>query len=232
MFVLKNISIPSSLKNMAFEVIKEAILSQKLKSGEIYNEKGLAQELGISKTPVREALLELSTKGFIHFLPRRGIKVSVITEKDIRDLYEVRRALESAIVRCIIPKINKETLSKIVAIHKKGVNAIKDRDSFAYLPIDREFHFALSSITENQFMIKSLESIRDLVDWMGSRALLKQSRMNEVQIEHEAFLKKIRDKDSEGAVHMMEQHIKITEENVLAQFENKKNTIKSKTAIN
>jgi DNA-binding GntR family transcriptional regulator len=228
MSVLKNIDIPSSLKTMALELIKEAILSQRLKPGEIYNEKRLAEELGISKTPVREALLELSAKGFIVFLPRRGVRVEKMTEKDIRDLYEVRRALEMAIIRCIVPKINKRMLDKINAIHKKGDKAFKDKDNLGYLRIDREFHFALSSLTENPFMVNSLENIRDLIDWMGARALVKQSRMSEVQKEHEDLIRKIGDKDLEGAVQMIEQHIRITEENVLEQLKKEEMRLKKK----
>ena len=89
--------------------------------------------------------------------------------------------------------------------------------------------FALSSITENKFMINYPKSICDLFDWMGARALLKQSRMNEVQIEHEALRRK-KDKDVGRAIHAAEQHIKITEENILEQFTKGKNDQKQNWA--
>lgn len=212
---LKNLRVPLSLKEMAFQSIKAAILSNKLEPGKIYNEQGLAKELGISKTPVREALLDLATKGFINPLPRRGVQVNVLTEKDIKDLYDVRIALETAIVRWIIPKLTEESLKKIEAIHKKERSAIKADDRLSYLRIDREFHLYLASLTENRYMATSLENIRDLIDWMGFKALTRQERMEEVEHEHEKVIEKLRKGDPKGAEHLMEEHIRITVKNVL-----------------
>jgi len=215
---LKNLTVPPSLKEMAFQSLKAAILSNKLEPGEIYNEQTLAKELGISKTPVREALLDLVTKGFITLLPRRGVQVNVLTEKDIKDLYDVRIALETAIVRLIIPKLTEEALKKIETIHKKEQTAIKTDDRLGYLQIDREFHLYLANLTENRYMATSLENIRDLIDWMGFKALMRKARMKEVKEEHKRIIEKLRKRDSKGVEHLMEEHIRITEKNVLQRF--------------
>ena len=216
--LLKNLIVPPSLKEMAFESIKAAILSKKLEPGKVYNEQKLAKELGISKTPVREALLDLKAKGFITLLPRRGFQIKVLTEKDIKNLYEVRIALETAIVRSIIPKLTEAALKKIDTIHEKERAVIKADDRLRYLQIDRELHLCLAGITENQYMITSLENIRDLIDWMGFKALTWRERTKEVEQEHEKVIEKLREKDIEGAEHMMEEHIRITEKNVLERF--------------
>jgi len=219
MSTLKNLVVPPSLKQMAFNSIKTAILSKRLEPGKVYNEQTLAKELGISKTPVREALLDLTTKGFVTPLPRRGVQINVLTEKDISDLYEVRIALEIAIVRCVAPKLNEESLKEIEAIHKKEKEAIEADDRLSYLRIDREFHLCLASLTENCYMISSLENIRDLIDWMGFKALGRQERMKEVEQEHERIMEKLRKRDAEGAERLMEAHIRITMKNVLQQLE-------------
>jgi DNA-binding GntR family transcriptional regulator len=212
---LDNIKVPPSLKEMAFQSIKAAILSQRLVPGNVYNEQGLAKELGISKTPVREALLDLSIKGFVTLLPRRGVRINVLTEKDISNLYEVRRALETAMMRCITPKLTEEDFRKIETIHHKGGEAIQSNDRVGYLQVDREFHLALANLTENRYMITSIENIRDLIDWMGFKALTRQGRMGEVQQEHQEVIENLRRRDSEGAGRFMEEHIRITEKNVL-----------------
>jgi len=215
MRTLRNLAVPLSLKDMAFQSIKAVILSKKLVPGKIYNEQALAKELGISKTPVREALLDLASKGFVTFIPRKGVQINALTEKDVRDLYEVRIALETAIIRCITPNLTDVIMRKIDTIHKKEKEAIKAVDRLGYLRIDREFHLYLASLTGNRYMIASLENIRDLIDWMGFKALTRQERMEEVEHEHEKVIEKLRKGDPKGAEHLMEEHIRITVKNVL-----------------
>jgi DNA-binding GntR family transcriptional regulator len=214
----KQLGVPPSLKEMAFQAIKNAILSKKLVPGKVYNERGLAKELGISKTPVREALLDLASKGFITFLPRRGVQINALTEKDIKDLYEVRIALETAILRHITPKLSKAELRKIETIHQKGKGAIKADDRLGYMRIDREFHLYLARLTGNRYMITSLENIRDLIDWMVFKALTRSQRMEEVKREHERVIERLKERDTPRAIRMMEEHIRITEQNVLEWF--------------
>jgi DNA-binding GntR family transcriptional regulator len=210
-----NLKVPPSLKEMAFESIKAAILSQKLVPGKVYNEQGLAKELGISKTPVREALLDLSIKGFITLLPRKGVQLNILTEKDIRDLFEVRMALETAIVRSITPKLTADELKRIQEIHLKERGAIQNNDRISYLRIDREFHLCLASLTENRYMISSIENIRDLIDWVAFRAIVRLERMGEVEEEHSKVIQKLEERDTRGAEFFMEEHIRITERIVL-----------------
>ena len=214
----KYLGVPLSLKEMAFQAIKNAILSKKLVPGKVYNERGLAKELGISKTPVREALLDLASKGFITFLPRRGVQINALTEKDIKDLYEVRIALETAILRHITPKLSKAELRKIEIIYQKEKGAIKGDDRLGYMRIDRGFHLYLARLTDNRYMITSLENIRDLIDWMVFKALTRSQRMEEVKREHERVIERLKERDTPGAIRMMEEHIRITEQNVLQWF--------------
>jgi len=218
---LGNLSVPPSLREMAFQAIKEAILSNRLEPGRVYNEQVLARELGISKTPVREALLDLAAKGFVTFLPRRGVQVNVLTEKDIENLYEFRMALETAIVRAIIPRLTEEDMERIEGIYAKELGAIEGDDRRGYLKIDREFHFSLASFSDNHYMISALENVRDLIDWMGWKALLRKERMLEVYEEHGRIIQKLKERDTEGAVRMMQEHIWITKENVLRWFRRK-----------
>lgn len=213
--MLGNLKAPLSLREMAFQAIKNAILSSKLEPGEIYTEFGLAKELGISKTPVREALGDLAAKGFVTVLSRRGIRVNALTPKDIRDLYEFRAALETAIIRHITPELTEKSIKRLEAIQEKENAAIRDEDSMRYLKIDRELHLFLASLTQNQYMISALEQVRDLIDWMGSKALLRKPRIVEVKDEHAKIIHMLEKRDTEAAIRMMKEHIRITLENVL-----------------
>ena len=89
---------PESLAKMAHEAIRQSILSGQWKIGELYNEKAIAADLGISRTPVREALLELASQDLIIFLPRRGLMVNRFTRRDVDEIFEVRKAIEKKII--------------------------------------------------------------------------------------------------------------------------------------
>ena len=95
---LRSINQPLPLAKMAYEALRDSILAGELISGEVYNEMALAKELGISRTPVREALLELSTRGLVSFLPRRGVIVKRYTKRDVEEIFELRKAIELAAV--------------------------------------------------------------------------------------------------------------------------------------
>jgi DNA-binding GntR family transcriptional regulator len=212
---LENLTQPPSLKEMAFQALKSAILDQRLLPGEIYTEKALADELGISKTPVREALLDLSNKGFVRFISRRGIEINAFTIKEIQDLYEVRRALELAIIKNIIKKLKIGDFKKIDRLIKEGKTALIAGDRSAYQINDRKFHLFLAKLTNNQYMISSIENIRDLLDWMCIKALYRPDYMIEAQEEHEQIFKKLKDSDLTGAENCVEYHIKSTIKKVL-----------------
>src|SRR3990170_4844269 len=99
---------PLPLTRLAYDRLRESILSGQMTSGEIYNEMALAKEMGVSRTPVREALLELASQGLVTFLPRRGVMVNYFTERDVEEVNEIRAAIELAIV---------EKVARTFAIH-------------------------------------------------------------------------------------------------------------------
>ena len=212
---LDNIKPPPSLKEMAFQSIKEGILSQRLKSGEFYTEQNLAKELGISKTPVREALLDLAIKGFIVYLPRKGIKINTLAEKEIVDLYGFRNALEKDVIRRITPRLTKESIKIIEAMHKEVKEATRNCDMMWFMRIDRQFHMFLASLTDNQYIISALEHIRDLSDWLGSKALLSKEDMVESKGQHGKIIQMLKKGNVEGAEAAIEEHIQKTQSTVL-----------------
>ena len=88
---LKAISQPKSLAKIAYAKLRSAILNGELRAGELYNEIAIAKQMGISRTPVRESLLELTSKGLVTFLPRRGVMIRSLSEEDLEELFELRR---------------------------------------------------------------------------------------------------------------------------------------------
>ena len=110
---LKSIPQPAPLNKLAYEKLRESIMAGHLKPGEIYNEMSLAEELGISRTPVREALVELSAQGLVTFLPRRGVQINAFTERDIEEVFELRKLVELGVIDKIADLIQYCDLDKL-----------------------------------------------------------------------------------------------------------------------
>ena len=210
----ENIKTPPSLKEIAYQAIKDSIISLKLKPSAVYSEQAIARKLGISKTPVHQALTDLENKKFVALLPRKGFVVNVLAEKDIRNLFEYRQALEQAVIYRIIPRLTDESIRKIESINRKAADA---QDRLGFQKYDREFHRYISSLTENQFIIDALENIWDLCSWIGAQNLNIKDRWHEAVIEHKSIAKMLKKRDLAGALDAMKKHLRITEEKFINQ---------------
>jgi len=211
-----------SLKEMALSTIKEAILSKKLEPETMYTEAALTGELGISRTPVREALIHLASRGMIIYYPRKGFQILSLTEKDVENLFELRLALELAVVRHITPELTEESLEEIRAARTSYLASAPANDPVLSIRANREFHFCLANLTENTYLINALDEIRDLTDLAGVRSLEVDSRPGEAVAEHERIFAELERKSLEGALKQMEIHIRTTKERVLARIRNAK----------
>ena len=214
--ILSSVAAPPSLREMVYRAIKEAIMSKTLKRGEIYSEHGLAAQLGISKTPVHEAILDLESRGFVTLVPRKGIIINELTAGDIRDLYEFRLVIETAALKKVGARLKEKNLQWIREVHQNCIKATQADDHLEYIKWDREFHIYLVSLTNNSYLTAALENVRDLIDWMGVRAMYRPDRLMEVDQEHGAVLEMLEKGDAKNAARLMAEHIRETERNALA----------------
>lgn len=230
--MLSSVKQPPSLREMAFEAIKRAIMDNTLEPGVVCTESELAAQLGMSKTPVHEALLDLSSRGFVTMLPRKGVQIKVLTVEDIHHLYEFRLIIETAILQRVAPNIRPDQIRRIEEMHFKCERATKEDDRLGYIREDRKLHGFLSSLSKNPYAVMALENIRDLIDWMGLKAMTCQGRLPEVDREHEAIIGMLETRDPSGAAQAMARHINMTEQNVLNWRETqKKNGISLPSAL-
>jgi DNA-binding GntR family transcriptional regulator len=213
---LRTLEAPPSLKDMAFQEIKDAILANRLQPGGVYTDKGLAEDLGISKTPVREALVDLTARGFFNCLHRKGFQLKVLTEEDIRNLFDFRSILELSIIRRITPTLSDEAIQILEKIRRQEEEIAQTGDRIRFVKIDRELHLYLVSMTNNPYLISSLENLRDLIDWTGYKMLSRPERPVEAMREHKNIIDMLAIRDVEGAVGKMEEHIRITERLVIS----------------
>ncbi len=219
-FILKSIPPVPSLKDIALATIKEAILTEKLEQGVMHAEATLANELGISRTPVREALIHLASRGLIIYFPRKGFRITSLTEKDVRDLFELRLALELTVIRHITTRLTAESLAVIETIWTSYKRTVESEDPDVSIRANRNFHLSLANLTDNSYLINALEQIRDLIDLASFRSLEISSRTLEAVEEHERLIAELKIKSLNGALLQMETHIRTTEERVLVAIQN------------
>ena len=198
---------PESLAKMAYEAIRQSILSGQWKIGELYNEKAIAADLGISRTPVREALLELASQDLIIFLPRRGLMINRFTRRDVDEIFEVRKAIELAAVEKIVKTSPPFDLFEIEESLLNQRKAVKQKDYLAFMEADRLFHTSISELTNNRRIITILDNIRDMIHVMGAKALALEGRALEVIEEHQTICEAVKKGNIEEARRAMAYHL-------------------------
>ena len=207
-----------SLKYIALLAIKEAILYRKLEPGVIYTEASVSSELGISRSPVREALIYLASRGFIIYIPRKGFQIKVLMEKEVKNLFELRMALGLAVIRHITPNLTEESIIKIENLLSKYTKATEAGDPIESINADRELHLSLAHLTDNPFLINAIEEIRDLIDLASIRSLEIGYRTTEAIKEHQEIIDMLKVQSLERALEKMEEHLRIMEQRVLSRI--------------
>jgi DNA-binding GntR family transcriptional regulator len=205
---LPELNKPESLTKIAYDAIHSSILSGQLTVDVVYKEKNLAEDLGISRTPVREALLALSSEGLITFLPRKGLVVNKFSKQDIEEIFEIRESIELASVKKICRNhalLDFSQLKKGFEEQKKSLSAQPDTTNF--MNLDRKFHMAISELVGNSRLVSTMNNIRDKVHLMGLRALSVEGRMEEVIEEHGKIVEAVENGWEEEALALMEYHL-------------------------
>lgn len=210
---------PLPLAKLAYERLKEAILSGHMKPGEVYNEMALAAEMGVSRTPVREALLELASQGFVTFLPRKGVMVNYFTLQDAQEFFELRKVIEVAVIEKVTAnskRLNFRQADTELRLIKK---AAAKNDRVGFLKADRAFHMELARLAGNRRMTAVLNNLRDLISLLGLEALSKPQRMQEVIEEHQRVYDAVKQGEVAAAKAAMELHLDATKNAVLQQHQ-------------
>lgn len=204
---LETIKKPESLARMAYEAIRKSILSGQWETGELYNEKTIAADLGISRTPVREALLELASQDLILFLPRRGLMINDFSRRDVDEIFELRKAVELASIEKVTrmsPLPDLLVIEESLLDQKKAMRA---QDYTSFIEADRQFHAGFCRLTHNRRMMTIVENVRDMIHVMGIKALSLEGRFETVIEEHQVILDAVKKGDAQKARDLMSYHL-------------------------
>ena len=149
------------LRDVVFNTLRAAILKGELKPGERLMEIALADKLGVSRTPIREAIRKLELEGLVVMAPRKGAKVASITERDLNDVLEVRKGMEVLAVSLACQRITKEELDKLEEIEGRFQAQIEAGNLTELAEIDVEFHDTIYKATNNQRLVQLLNNLRE-----------------------------------------------------------------------
>ncbi|RSM52884.1 GntR family transcriptional regulator [Amycolatopsis sp. WAC 01376] len=200
-------SLPASRTEVVLEEIRRGILTRELKPGQPLVEAELAARLGVSKTPVREALKVLSNTGLVMFSPYKGASVCVVDAELAKSVYDVRMVLEPEAVRRSVERRSPDLLEDAAEALKEASAAISDKDQAALSLLNRRFHRALYSGCGNPLMVSMLDGLRDraalisVVGWETNPSWRKE------WTEHKAVLAAAKKGDAEGAAGLLRAHI-------------------------
>jgi len=206
---LKAISQPKSLAKIAYAKLRSAILNGELRAGELYNEIAIAKQMGISRTPVRESLLELTSKGLVTFLPRRGVIIRSLSEEDLEELFELRAVLENHFFVKISASPSNFDFSNLEKYIREQKNAALKSNVPGYLRANGAFHGSMAEMCGNKRMVEIYGTIADLIRLLALQSMKNPMRMNDRLIpQHEAMLKALKSGDTSLATALLTIHLK------------------------
>jgi DNA-binding GntR family transcriptional regulator len=205
------------LRDVVFNTLRKAILSGDLKPGERLMEKQLAEKMGVSRTPVREAIRKLELEGFVVMVPRKGAQVADITEKDIQDVLEVRGALEGLAVRLACENMDNEDLAHLKQAMNEFSAAAKKEDVDVMIEKDVEFHDIIFKATKNEKLIQIVNNLREQIHRYRVAYLKSFDDLKAIEEEHEQIVYAIENKKPSLAEKLAAAHIK-NQEKAVIQF--------------
>ncbi len=200
-----------SLKDQVYEFLEKQIHGQDLKPGDTINLEKTSRSLGISRTPLRDALLLLQQEGFVTILPRRGIVVNGLSLAEIREFYQIIGALESTAILNAAEKFDRSKTSAMKELNLSMAAALKKNDFNQFYKLNLAFHDLYLDLSANQNLQKICRNLkRRLYDFPRRRAWIKEWEENSL-VEHERLLEHLETGDFKAAAaHIRDVHWSFT----------------------
>ena len=211
----------STLEEKVYNILEDQILSQKLRAGDSVTELKLSKELGVSRTPVREALQRLDREGLIKLRPNKGAVVVGISEQDLIDIYKIRTRLEGLAARIASENSDEDLIRRLsdnielteFYMAKDNIEKLKDLDS--------DFHDIIYGYCQNRILSKTLADLHRYIVCYRKLSLSVKGRLERSLSEHREIFEAIKKGDSEAADRLMSEHVECALSNLLAILQNK-----------
>jgi len=155
------------LRTQVYEYLREQLKNGNLRPGMFVSINKMVENLGISRTPLRDALLQLQVEGFVTLLPQRGIKINELTPRMIEDIYEVIGALDSRVLISVFDRIGKKELEKMKKVNERMLAAARRKDFYKYWELNSKFHGVYLNLSTNRLILYHLNILRQRLFGFG-----------------------------------------------------------------
>ncbi|MCF6411597.1 GntR family transcriptional regulator [Pseudalkalibacillus salsuginis] len=191
-----------------FRYVFDSIKNGEFTTGQMLTESGIVKKLGVSRTPVREALRRLEKYGLVESEPHKGVKVISITKERITDLYQVREVLEGLGAKLIAMNRNHEQVGKLHAILSQAKKAVEDDDIETLSSINSSFHLEIAKASHNTYLVNIFETLQSHIQLVMLTSLSNKDRPKENLKEHKMIVEAIESWDPELAEAIIKGHVR------------------------
>ena len=195
---------PRALYEEVAELLRQRIFNRELAPGNWIDELKLAEEYGISRTPLREALKVLATEGLVTMKVRRGAYVTEVSERDLTDVYHLLALLESDAAGVVATQATDAQLQELQVLHRELEKAVTNRERF--FEINEAFHMRLLEIADNRWRDQMVADLRKVMKLNRHNSLLKSGRIEESLAEHRAIMQALAARDPQATAQRMREH--------------------------
>lgn len=203
------------LGDIVYEALRDAIINQVLKPGERLMETELAEEMGVSRTPVREAMRKLELESYIVTVPRKGAYVAGLSIRDINNLFEIRGALEMLAAGLAASRATQEEIEAMERNLVMEANHFKTSDVINTIEVDTNFHQLIYNASKNKRLQNMLKDLRDQIQRFRTTSLAVPGRMKVALAEHRSIVEAIAAGDVQEAKTATKEHIESAENALL-----------------
>lgn len=210
---------PADSVDRVYRAVTQRAVNWRFAPGERINEVALAHELGVSRTPVREALNRMARDGFVRFVPNRGFLARDLTPELVRDLYELRAAIEVASVRLACTRASDEAIAKLSAAWSTATENASARRLDRLTAADEAFHRGIARLSGNEQLLATLERVNAQIRFFRRVDQEAPERRDRTYSEHRDVLACLARRDPQGAGDLIERHIVLSRERALAVTE-------------
>jgi DNA-binding GntR family transcriptional regulator len=195
---------PRALYEEVAELLRQRIFARELEPGSWIDELRIAEALGISRTPLREALKVLAAEGLVTMKVRRGAYVTEVNEKDLRDVYHLLALMESDAARVVAQNASEAEMARIAELHQSLEEAVGNRDRF--FEINEAFHMLLLELADNRWRDQMVADLRKVMKLNRHSSLFKEGRIEQSLAEHRAIVQALTQRQPELAAERMSAH--------------------------
>ena len=209
------------IREIAYEQLKHAIITGQISAGSRIVETAYAEQLHISRTPLREALQKLEHDGLVEYIPHHGVIVKAFTISDIEEIFIIRNSMMMHLLPSIIQNVTPEHIAELDGILTVMDTALEKDDIDALAQYNRKFHHGIEHISDKHRILYVIDSQEEYIIRFSAMTIASISRRSVAHLEHHRMLEQLKNKDLEGLKSLMQHHLEESKDTCLNAVKNR-----------